>query len=380
MSLNGKGFYTWQLKNCEGGNPEAIAAKAKAANLTHVLIKIADTTFAFGYDRNNRDQNPALVTALKNRGVQAWGWHYVKGNDPLSEARIAVQRCKELRLDGYIIDAEVEYKAAGKAAAARAFMSELRAGLPKLPVALSSFRYPSYHKELPWREFLEKCDLNMPQVYWEQAHNSDTQLARSVSEFASTSLVGFARPVVPTSSAYGTGGWRATPDDLRRFFQKAQDLGLTGASAYSWDWATSAGNTDLWEAVAQFDWPVDASSVGSGGDAGTVSEGDVLTRYFQALNNGDLDALIALYQPNAAHVTAQRTVVGTQAIRDFYSDLLFNRLAGGTFTLLNATGQDPSRMFTWSATSNSGGVVDGNDTLGLRDGFIQYHYTRFSIQ
>lgn len=380
MTLNGKGFYTWQLKNCEGGNAEAIATKARAASLTHVLIKIADTAFAFGFDRNNRDQNPAVVTALKNRGIQVWGWHYVKGNDPLGEARIAVQRCKELRLDGYIIDAEVEYKAAGKAAAARTFMSELRAGLPKLPVALSSFRYPSYHKELPWREFLEKCDLNMPQVYWEQAHNSDTQLARSVSEFASTSLVGFIRPVVPTGSAYGTGGWRASPDDLRRFFQKARDLGLSAANAYSWDWATSAGNTDLWGAVAQFDWPVEPGTVGSGGDVGADSGGDIVSRYFQALNNGDIDALTALYQPNAAHVTAQRTVVGMQAIRDFYSDLLFNRLPGAVFTLLNAAGQDPSRMFTWSAASNGGSVVDGNDTLGMREGLIQYHYTRFSIQ
>ena len=88
---------------------------------------------------------------------------------------------------------------------------------------------------------------------------------------------------------------------------------------------------------------------------------------------------MALYQPNAAHVTAQRTVVGMQAIRDFYSDLLFNRLPDAAFTLLNSTGQDPSRMFAWSAASNSGSVVDGNDTLGLRDGLIQYHYTRFTV-
>src|SRR3990172_691962 len=193
MSLTGKGFYTWQLENCESANAEAIVAKAQAANLSHVLVKIADTTFAFGFDRNNNDITTPVVNALRNRGIQVWGWHYVKGNDPGGEARIAVQRCQQLRLDGYVIDAEAEYKQSGKASAARTFMNELRAGLPNFPVALSSYRFPSYHKELPWREFLEKCDLNMPQVYWEQAHNPDVQLARAVAEFSSTSIVGYVR-------------------------------------------------------------------------------------------------------------------------------------------------------------------------------------------
>ncbi|HLB46452.1 MAG TPA: nuclear transport factor 2 family protein [Anaerolineales bacterium] len=370
MTLQGKGFYIWQIKNCEGGNSEAIAARAQAANLTHLLLKIADTTFAFGYDRFNNDITAPLADALRNRGIQIWGWHYVKGNDPGGEARIAVQRTQQLRLDGYVIDAEVEYKAPGKAAAARTFMNELRAGLPNLPVGLSSFRYPSFHKEVPWREFLERCDFNMPQVYWEQAHNPDVQLARSVSEFTDTSLVGFVRPVVPTGSAYGTGGWRATPDDLRVFFQKAQELGLDAANAYSWDWAASPGNTDLWDAVAQVNWTVETSQ---------MPGRDIVGDYFTALNAKDLDALIALYQPNAAHVTARRTLVGTEAIRDYYGDLLTNRLPDAAFTVLDSTGQDPTRIFTWSALSNAGNVIDGNDTLGLRDGLIQYHYTRFTI-
>jgi len=382
MSLTGKGVYTWQLKNCEAADAEAIAAKAVAANLSHVLVKIADTTFAFGFDRNNIDITTPVVNALRNRGIQVWGWHYVKGNDPAGEARIAVQRCQQLRLDGYVIDAEAEYKQAGKAAAARTFMTELRAGLPDLAVALSSYRYPSYHKELPWREFLEKCDLNMPQVYWEQAHNAEVQLARSVTEFSNTSLVGYARPVVPTGSAYGTGGWRATPEDLRRFFQKARELGLDAAGAYSWDWATSAGNTDLWDAVAQFDWPFTPSAAAINSPARPATSpqpSDILGRLFQALNNRDVDSLVALYQPNAAHVTAQRTAVGMTSIRDFYGDLLSNRLPGAAFTLLDSRAQDNSIMFTWSAVSNSGNVNDGNDTLGLRDGLIQYHYTRFNV-
>ena len=170
-NLKGKGAFIWQINRCEGGNPEAIASKAEAAQLTHVLIKIADTRYPFGFDWHKRDLVPPVVDALKNRGMQVWGWHYVKGNDPVGEANVAVARTTQLNLDGYVVDAEHEYKYPGKDVAARRYMDELRRGLPNTKIALSSYRFPRYHLELPWASFLEKCDYNMPQVYWERSHN-----------------------------------------------------------------------------------------------------------------------------------------------------------------------------------------------------------------
>jgi len=175
---------------------------------------------------------------------------------------------------------------------------------------------------------------------------------------------------VPTGSAYGTGGWRASPEDLRGFFAKARELGLSAANAYSWDWATSSGNTDLWDVVAGVQWPFTNQA------HPTV---DVVDRFITALNNRDLNGLFDLYQPNAAHVTAQRTIIGNNAISNYYFDLLFNQLPNATFTLQTHSGQDPTRIFTWTAVSSKGRVLDGQDTLGLRDGLIQYHYTRFNI-
>ena len=63
-----------------------------------------------------------------------------------------------------MIDVEREYKDAGKSKAAATFMNRLRAALPHIPVALCSYRFPSYHPQIPWKVFLERCDLNMPQV------------------------------------------------------------------------------------------------------------------------------------------------------------------------------------------------------------------------
>ena len=385
MTLTGKGFFTWKLTNCEGGDPNRIAGRAAEAGLSHVLIKIADAATPFGDAGLNR----AVAAALKQRGIQVWGWHYVYGNDPVGEARTAVSQVRGFGLDGYCIDAESEYKQPGKDAAARTFMAELRGGLPNTPVSLSSFRYPHYHPTLPWSAFLERCDLNMPQVYWEQAHNPEQQLPRSVTELLSLNPQ---RPVFPTGAAYGTGGWEATPDDIRRFLQSARDLGLTGANFYSWDYAAAPAKAGLWNAVATFNWP---PSAGSGPQplpepqsqpqprpqpAPAPAGSDIVNRLFAALNARDIPAIVALYQPNAGHVTAQRTVVGHDALREWYYDFITRQLQGGAFTLTNVSGAGSSIRCTWAADSYSGHVEDGDDTLGLRDGLIQYHYTYYSVR
>ena len=107
MTLYGKGFYMWQLPNCDGGSAQAIAARVKAAGLSHVLIKIADgANWIYNYDYQTRtDLIPPVANALRDIGVQVWGWQYVRGDDPLGEARMAVNRMTTLGLDGYTIDA-----------------------------------------------------------------------------------------------------------------------------------------------------------------------------------------------------------------------------------------------------------------------------------
>src|SRR5262249_57085398 len=115
-----------------------------------------------------------------------------------------------------------------------------------VPVALSSYRYPSVHRTLPWAAFLERCDLAMPQVYWLGAHNADVQLARCVREYGEARLVGTVRPVVPTGSAWAQSDWAPTTGDLHKFLDQAQKLKLTAANFYSWDGATVPDHRDLW--------------------------------------------------------------------------------------------------------------------------------------
>jgi hypothetical protein len=364
MALTGKGFYIWQIPHCEGGNASRIAARAAGANLTHVLIKIADAGSAFNLDKNGLDLVPPVVAALRARGIQSWGWHYVYGYDPDAEARVAIQRTKALNLDGYVIDAEIQYQQAGRDAVARNFCRQLRAGLGSLPVALSSFRFPTVHSTFPWKAFLEYSDFNMPQVYWEQAHDGPAQLTRCVNEFRNISPY---RPIIPTGPAYSNAGWRPAASELTAFLQRALELQLPGANFWSWDFSTQAAYVDLWNAVENFPWPTSPSS-------------DIAEQLVTTWNTHDPARMLALYQDNAAHVTSTRTVVGSAAISAWYTDLFTNRLPNAVFRITGYTGNGTSRHLTWTAASPAGNVLDGNDSLGIRDGKLQYHYTYFTVK
>jgi hypothetical protein len=205
-------------------------------------------------------------------------------------------------------------------------------------------------------------------------------------------MVGYARPVLPTGSAYGAGGWVATADDQRQFFQKALDMGLAAASSYSWDWATSPGNHHLWDAVANFHWPLhqaeltpqpvpDPEPVPVTVDIAPppIEQGEPVVGYLDALNRGDVESLVALYHSNAGHVSPKQMIFGTQAIREWYERLVSEVLPQGIFSITDVRGKKSSWTYGWTCESSAGNVLDGLDTLGMRDGQIQYHYTRFEV-
>ncbi|MGD2252076.1 MAG: nuclear transport factor 2 family protein, partial [Anaerolineales bacterium] len=176
-----------------------------------------------------------------------------------------------------------------------------------------------------------------------------------------------ARPVIPTAPAYATSVWRPTADEITRFFTKAQEMGLTAANAWSWDYSRQAEYVDLWNAVADFDWPPIPPSE------------EMPDQLIERLNQHDPAQMVELYHDQAAHVTGARTVVGKDGISEWYRMMFQQLLPDGRFSLTGKSGDENSRHFTWTATSLSGSVADGSDTLGMRSGRIQYHYSYFTI-
>ncbi|TAK11465.1 MAG: nuclear transport factor 2 family protein [Anaerolineae bacterium] len=372
MSLTGKGYYIWKIPSVEGGNPTAIRNVAVSAGLSHVLIKVADADRVYNYDTiRNLDLVPAVARELKNAGITVWGWQYIYGENPLAEARKAIQRVKELNLEGFVVNAEVEFKAAGMDVAARKYMTELRNGLRNIPLALSSFRFPSYHPQFPWDAFLEFCDVNMPQVYWQGAHNADAQLKRTVSEFESRR---FKRPIIPTGAAYAYGDWKPTPNDVIAFLNTARSLKLSGANFWSWDYARLK-LPDVWRAIKDYSWSTPTPP------APAPAPLEVPEQYIAALNAKDAVRLATIYTGTGVRVLPGKTLQGAEALLIYYYNFLNVDFPDGVFTLTGMSGSGNTRQFTWTAVSPSTGkqITNGNDTIGMQDGRILYHYSYFTV-
>jgi hypothetical protein len=204
----------------------------------------------------------------------------------------------------------------------------------------------------------------MPQVYFEFAHNPEEQLERSVAQYAALRP---ARPLLVTGPTYNHNAWRPTADEVIRFLRRAKEMGIEAANFWAYDFATRSTMIDLWNAVAAFDWP------------GGNQVADMPERLIGRINQKDTGLIAGLYLDNAAHVTAERTVVGKEAVRTWYDGLLRQVLPNSEFRVTGKSGSGATRQFTWTARSDKGSVLDGNDTLGLRDGRILYHYTYFTV-
>ncbi len=244
--ISGKGMYIWNASRTENGNPSAIAQLAKEAGLTHVLLKIADGPWVFNV-ANGHDLAKPIIDALKHVGVQVLGWQYVYGRNPEAEADIAIQRCKQLNVDGFVVNAESEYK--NKPAQATIYMKRLRKGLETTLIGLSSYRFPRLHQTFPFANFLEYCDVNMPQVYWMQATNSGAQLRACIAEYRSLPIP--QRPIIPTGAAFQEHGWRTQPNEVKEFLDVAREL---CQACNFWVWEHARRYPELWDVIAGYEW------------------------------------------------------------------------------------------------------------------------------
>jgi hypothetical protein len=252
----GNGMWIWYVSKTEGGNLDAIAARAKAAGMRTVFVKSADGADAW-------DQfTPQLVAELHARGLLACAWQFVYGTDPAGEAAAAAASVAA-GADCFVIDAETKYE--GRYAAAQRYMAALRGAIaPAYPLGFTSFPYVDYHPRLPYSVFLGPggAQANLPQVYWKAIGGSvDAVSAKTVAQNRV-----YGTPIAPLGQSYD--GPKAV--DLRRFRALWAGYGAGGLSWWSWQATQDPAWTVLTESapapVAAPDpgWP--ALDQGTSGD------------------------------------------------------------------------------------------------------------------
>jgi len=303
MNLEGKGCFLYVVSYVEGSNPNVIpsvaerqahavrlAEAAKSAGLSHVLIKVADGIYPY----NRRRKNPVtgeiifnstladatddciLVTKeLQNRNIKVYGWQFVYSRFPTKEAEMAIQRMRELDLDGWVVNAEYAHKTIINGVEAWSppqtmiakvgeYMAAVRAETLrlKIPLGLSSYKFPSSHPSFPFSAFLEYCDFNMPQVYPVGDPRPDAhsiQLEKSIREYMA---INPDIKQIPTGGAYSQGyqvrgvtySWVATPEQVTDFFAACERMGIEAANVWEW-YAAAVRFPPLWNALAEYPWP-----------------------------------------------------------------------------------------------------------------------------
>jgi hypothetical protein len=372
MTLQGKGFFTSNLPDCEGGNPASILAAAQAAGLSHIIVKIADGTQAVGVDASGIDFTAAVVQALLQSGMAVWGWQVVYGLNPSAEAAMAIKRTHALGLNGYVMSAGSEFEQSGKASAAHQFVTTVRSSL-KVPIALSSFRFPNYHPTFPWADFLLSCDLYMPQVYWEQAHNADEQLRESKRQ---CEALPNAKPTIPTAAAYTAPGWSPTAQDITDFMDTAEVLGIQAVNFFNWD--DCRANLPLsWKAIASFSWPAVPEDTPTDHtpdtlpDLPSIPQADpFVLQFLTALNSRNATHVSVLYDPAATQVWSDQIRQGLVLIQSGFATFFNSLPTSVVFTGTSTKTNEDAHTFTWKA-----GALSGETILTLQNGKIILDYT-----
>lgn len=230
-SFDGSGMWIWYVDKSEGGNLDAIAARAGAAGVRTVFVKSGDGSTYWS------QFSPLLVGGLKQRGLNVCAWQFVYGQSPEEEATVAA-RAVQTGAQCFVIDAETQYER--RYGAAQTYMRQLRAAVPPgYPIALTSFPYVDYHPALPYSVFLGPggADFNQPQVYWKDIGDSvDVTMQHT---YVHNRI--YERPVFPLGQSYSD----PEPGEMQRFRQLSAVYGSSGLSWWSWQASTERG----WAAI-----------------------------------------------------------------------------------------------------------------------------------
>ena len=375
MSIHGKGIFIWQNSRLFGGNATKIADLVKSGGVNYAIIKVADGRYTYGI-YGGVDLVPPVVAALKARGIKTWGWQYVYGGDPKAEAAKAIERIKGLGLDGFVVNAEGQFKATGMATKARVYMETLRAGVGRLPLGLSTYRYPSVHPAFPFAVFLNYVDLSLPQIYWVGSTNPAQQLQRSYDEYRKIAPW---RPFVPTGSAYSQGDWSATPDQVKAFLQKAKDMNLQGANFWEL-YTTQEDGAARWNVIKAFEW---APSQSPDPDPTPAPKPNLPALYIAALNSGDPNKVAALYHNTLGTLTySGKAYKGRTQILSYYNQTLKKTLAGIRFELLFSSFDGRYYKLNWKGKGRER-VFRGRDSFRINKdnpNLIIEHFADFWVQ
>jgi hypothetical protein len=226
-------MWIWYVSRSEGGNPTAIAKRARANGIKTLFVKSGDgASYWSQFSRR-------LAYVIHRNGVRVCAWQYVYGTNPRDEAALGA-RAVHNGADCLVIDAEAEYE--GRYASAQVYIDSLRARIgPRYPLGLASFPYVDYHPGFPYSVFLGHggAHFNLPQMYWRDIGSGVGTVYQHTYEYNGI----YRRPIRPLGQT--TGG--ASASEIRLFRGLSVAYHASGLSWWDFAWTSANG---LWPAVS----------------------------------------------------------------------------------------------------------------------------------
>ena len=221
----GKGMWIYEFPRTEGGNMDAIVAKAKATGITHVYPRMGSHWDGF----NARQYLDAFLPVAHAAGLKVFGWDFPRLGDSLpsdiERARTMINYTSPSgdRLDGFSADIETINEGSHVSPeVAAAYGKALReiAGPDFTLIATVPRPSPRNRPNYPYGEIVESFDAIAPMIYWLN-RQPDTDVVGAMDELAK-----FGKPVFPVGQAYDgrAEGGRAgvpPPEELQRFMRTA---------------------------------------------------------------------------------------------------------------------------------------------------------------
>lgn len=265
-ALSGKGMWLWKYFQSEAGDAGAIVARARAAGLSHLWVRVGDTRDGF-YAAGVLEE---LVPRAHGAGLSVIGWGFPYLHDPVGDARWSADALAWRSRDGHALDGfspDIEMSTEGVALTARRaqlYLSTVRQAAGSRLVVATVYRpsdrlWPSTY---PYGFIAPYVDAFAPMVYW--GCNEPGELTSQALE-----RLAALRPVHVVGQGWdmaGEGGRAGPPTALEtnRFLDVARRGGALGASFWVWQ---SMGD-EQWAALTGFPWAAPRGPASPAGERG----------------------------------------------------------------------------------------------------------------
>ena len=247
-------MWIWKHRLTEGGDADAVVARATDAGLRQLWVRVGDSRDGF----YGADYLSTLVPKAHRAGLAVIGWGFPYLHDPVADAAWSIDAVSwrgpdGSRLDGFSPD--IELASEGVVLTERRitlYLGLVRPAGGNMPLIATVYRASDarWNGTYPYRAIAPYVDAFAPMVYWGCVEPGRATL-ESIERLATL------RPVHVIGQGYDAGpegGRLGAPsaEETVRFLDVARRNGALGASFWVWQ----SMPAPQWAALSTFHWPL----------------------------------------------------------------------------------------------------------------------------